>query len=69
MKTPLFHHLKQIHNNPCINEDLRLQSSLSHKVTNRAEIFQSPRSHEHSKVKLQVGKNKMKFKNLSPENQ
>ena len=28
MKTPLLHHLKQIHNNPCINEDLGLQSSL-----------------------------------------
>ena len=28
MKTPLPHHLKQNHNNPCINEDFGLQSSL-----------------------------------------
>ena len=28
MKLPLLHHLKQIHNNPCINDDLGLQNSL-----------------------------------------
>ena len=33
MKTPLLHHLKQNQNNPCINEDLGLQSSLLPKVS------------------------------------
>ena len=62
MKTSLLYHLKQIHNNLCINEEvLGLASSLlKYQGWN---ISLSPQT----TLKSNFWK-KMKFKNLSPEN-
>ena len=61
MKTPLLHQLKQINNNPCINEDLGFQSP---KVSG-LKLFEV---HEHTKIQF-LEKVKWNFKNLSPGNQ
>ena len=63
MKTPLLHHLKQIHNNPCINEDLGLQNSLL--CLSGLSFF----SKSTNTLRSNFWKNKMKFENLSPGNQ
>ena len=61
MKTPLLYHLKQIHNNPCINEDLGLQSSFIPKVTGLKFFSKSTNTLDPISEK-----NKMKFKNFIP---